>query len=55
VRCLIKPLPEHLRHGVARLVLEGKLFLPPDEEDAGIFLDNLIADVAVEIETEPMV
>jgi hypothetical protein len=46
---------QELGGGIARLILEGELFLPPNQELTAVLLDLLVARVRLEIEAEPLV
>ncbi len=52
---LVDAVAQELGDGVARLVLERELLLPPDQELAAVLLDLLVAGIGLEVEAEPFV
>ena len=51
----IEPGPQKLRDRVTRLVFERELFLPPTQQFAAMFFDQLVAGIRIGIQTKPFI
>ena len=54
-RRFVEPGAQHLREGIARLIFQRQLFLPPDEQLPAVFLDLLGARIRLERKAQPRV
>src|ERR1044071_1843745 len=52
---LIETGPEELSNGIARLIFQRKLFLPPPQELAAMLLNQLVGRILLRVEAETLV